>query len=137
MSKRDFNKEEIESLRLNPYTFSVSPKTIYFTIEFKKEFWKRMNSGIRPQQIILDLGFDPEVLGITRIEGLRQTVKKQGKEANFREGQLGLMTAHPDYSKIPDNQKLLAMETELYYLRQELEFLKKILKVGNGPKSEV
>jgi hypothetical protein len=136
MSKRDFTKEEIEELRANPYTFSVSPRTIYFTVEFKRQFWKRMNSGIKPYQIVLDLGYDPEVLGIARIEGIRQIVRKQGKEGNFREGQSGLMATHPDYSRIPQNQKMLAMETELYYLRQELAFIKKILKTGNGEKSE-
>lgn len=45
MSARSFTKEVVEILRENKYTYSISPNTISFTIEFKKELWKRYQAG--------------------------------------------------------------------------------------------
>ena len=47
MSSRSFTKEEQAILKENRYTYNVSANTISFTIEFKKEFWKRYQSGER------------------------------------------------------------------------------------------
>ena len=127
MSSRSFTQEEIDTLRRNKYTFSVSPNTISFTIEFKKEFWKRYQAGQSPREIVKALGYDDQMLGATRISGLQGMIRKQAKEGNFREGQHAsyAVSNHPDYSSMSDDQKLFAMEHELYYLRQEMEFLKK------------
>ena len=130
MSSRSFTQEEMDTLRNNKYTYSVSPNTISFTIEFKKEFWKRYQSGQSPREIDKALGYDDQMLGTTRISGLQGMIRKQAKEGRFREGPHTsyAVSNHPDYSTMPDDQKLFAMEHELYYLRQEMEFLKKILR---------
>lgn len=136
MSTRSFTSEEQELLKQNKYTHSVSANTISFSIEFKEEFWKRYQAGERPRDIVRELGYDPDLLGVTRISGLQGMIRKQAEEGRFREGQHAsyAMSNHPDYSAIPDDQKLKAMEHELYYLRKEMEFLKKILKPGKGTK---
>ena len=136
MSTHSFTKEEQEILKKNKYTFSVSPNTISFTIEFKKEFWKRYQAGERPRQIVEDLGYDYQMLGETRVSGLQAMIKKQARDGNFREGQHTsyMVSNHPDYSSMTDDQKLHAMEHELYYLRHEMEFLKKILRPGKDAK---
>lgn len=129
MSSRSFTKEEQDLLRQNKYTYSVTANTISFTIEFKKEFWKRYQAGERPRAIVAALGYDPQMLGDGRIAGLQGMIRKQAEENNFREGQHPSYVAnHPDYSSMTDSQKLRAMEHELYYLRKEMEFLKKILR---------
>jgi len=136
MSKRSFTQEEIDTLRSNKYTYSVSPNTISFTTEFKKEFWKRYLTGHSPREIVKALGYDDQMLGTTRISGLQVMIKKQAKEGKFREGQHAsyAVSNHPDYSCMPDDQKLYAMEHELYYIRQEMEFLKKILRPDKDTK---
>ena len=136
MSSRSFTEEEMAILKENKYTYSVSPNTISFTIEFKKEFWKRYQSGERPREIVEALGYDYQMLGETRVSGLQGMIKKQALEGNFREGPHTsyAIKNHPDYSSMPDNQKLHAMEHELYYLRHEIEFLKKILRPDKGTK---
>ncbi len=130
MSSRCFSAEEQKLLKENKYTYSVSPNTISFTIEFKQEFWKRYLAGERPKAIVESLGYDPEMLGETRLWGLQGMIKKQAKEGRFREGQHTsyAISNHPDYSSLPDDQKIRAMEHELYYLRHEIEFLKKIIR---------
>lgn len=136
MSSRAFTQEEMDTLRSNKYTYSVSPNTISFTIEFKKEFWKRYQSGQSPREIVKALGYDDQMLGSTRLWGLQGMIRKQAKEGKFREGQhvSYAISNHPDYSSMPDDQKLFAMEHELYYLRQEMEFLKKILRPDKDTK---
>lgn len=135
MSTRSFTKEEQALLKQNKYTYSVSANTISFTIEFKKEFWKRHLAGERPKAIVEELGYDPELLGESRISGLQGMIRKQAEEGNFREGQhRGYVSNHPDYSSMPDDQKLTAMEHELYYLRHEMDFLKKILRPDKDTK---
>ena len=128
MSKRSFTKEEQAILKENKYTYSVSANTISFTIGFKKEFWKRYQTGQRPREIVQELGYDFQMLGETRVTGLQSMIKKQAQEGNFREGQHAsyAVSNHPDYSSMSNEQKLYAMEHELYYLRQEMEFLKKL-----------
>lgn len=136
MSTRSFTKEEMAILRENKYTYSVSPNTISFTIEFKKEFWKRYQVGERPRDIVEALGYDYQMLGETRVSGLQGMIRKQAMEGNFREGQHAsyAVSNHPDYSSMSDDQKLHAMEHELYYLRHEMEFLKKILRPDRDTK---
>ena len=121
MSSRSFTKEEQAILKENRYTYSVSPNTISFTIEFKKEFWKRYQSGERPKDIVEALGYDYSLLGETRVSGLKGMSKKQALEGNFREGPHTsyAVSNHPDYSSMSDKQKFHAMEHELYYLRHE------------------
>ena len=85
MSARSFTKEEMEILRENKYTYSISPNTISFTIEFKKEFWKRYQAGERPRDIVEALGYDYQMLGESRISGLQGMIRKQaGKTTSVK-----------------------------------------------------
>jgi len=72
------------------------------------------------------------MLGATRIEGIKQIVKRQAKAGYFKQGNDAVINSkHPDYSMLTDHQKINALEHEVLYLRQEIEFLKKIQKSGN------
>lgn len=83
MSTRSFTKEEQTLLKKNKYTYNVSVNTISFTIDFKKEFWKRYSNTGNLQA----LGYDFQMLGETRVADLQSMIKKQAKEGKFREGQ--------------------------------------------------
>ena len=62
---------------MNPYTHTVTDRTISFTAEFKRIFWERMQSGESPIIILQDMGYDPGVLGKERIHGIRTHIKEQ------------------------------------------------------------
>lgn len=129
MSSRSFTEKEQDLLRQNKYTYSVSANTISFTIEFKKEFWKRYQAGERPKAIIEALGYDPQLLGEARISGLQGMIRKQAMEDNFREGQYqGAMSNYPDYSSMTDRQKLRAMEHEMNIVIRLSLFLVMIIR---------
>lgn len=132
MSNRKFTQEEMNILRANKYTYGVIPTVISFTSEFKQEFWYRLQQGKRGCDIVRELGYDPEMLGETRIQGIKQTVRSQAKSGVFKQGNDAVInTKRPDYSMLSDHQKIHALEREVLYLRQEIEFLKKIQKSNN------
>ncbi len=45
MSKVPFTDEQIEFLKENPYTFRVTPGTLYLTKEFKALFYEEYQNG--------------------------------------------------------------------------------------------
>ena len=55
--KKIFTTEEVETLRANPYTASVTPTIIRFTLEFKKEFWRLSAEGCTGNQAFRKLGY--------------------------------------------------------------------------------
>ena len=132
MSNRKFTQEEMDILRANKYTYGVIPTVISFTAEFKQEFWYRLQQGKRGCDIVRELGYDPEMLGETRIQGIKQIVRSQAKAGAFKQGNDAVINnKHPDYSMLSEHQKIYALEREVLYLRQEIEFLKKIQKSDN------
>lgn len=132
MSNRKFTQEDMDILKANKYTYGVIPTIISFTSEFKQEFWYRLQQGKRACDIVKELGYDPEMLGHTRIQGIKQIVRSQAKAGAFKQGNDAVINSkHPDYSMLTEHQKIHALEHEVLYLRQEIEFLKKIQKSGN------
>ena len=83
MRWKGFTPEEILALRSNPYTYTVTEKTISFTREFKERMWEGMQNGRPKRDLIIELGYDPDVLGPSRIEGIAYHIKE---EANSPEG---------------------------------------------------
>ena len=121
-SKKLFTPAEVEILSSNPYTLSVTSKTIRFTLAFKQAFWTKRQAGERLQDIYRDLGYDPGILGDVRIK----TIAKEGLHEN--NSQQAYRPDQVDYSGRPQNEAMVRMQHEILYLRQELEFIKKIIK---------
>ena len=63
MTNRRFTEEEKRILRENPYTYRVTDFMILFTLEFKEVFWKRYQAGLSPVAIMIEMGYDPSMLG--------------------------------------------------------------------------
>eukprot|EP01156_Anaeramoeba_ignava_P021725 Anaeramoba_ignava/c19619_g1_i1.p2 GENE.c19619_g1_i1~~c19619_g1_i1.p2 ORF type:complete len:132 (+),score=14.62 c19619_g1_i1:96-491(+) len=125
MSKRDFSEDEIAKLRSNEYVEKVSKQSIKYTLEFKKEFWKRYQGGQTPKSILIDLGFDLEIINRERINGLTNNIKRQAIRANGFEDQR-VNNARPRTKEpISIEEKLKAQELEIKILNQKPEFLKK------------
>lgn len=82
MRKHEFSPEQMERLRANPYTQFVSAKTIRYTPTFTSEFRDRYEAGDDPFDIFKELGYDPEVLGDSRIRGYVAKFTKAEREWN-------------------------------------------------------
>ena len=111
------------------YVKSVSASTVRFNEEFKQHFVTRRNEGATSNQIFLECGIDPDVLGQKRIDGFRYMVKKQAsREGGFADRNLSRISAPKNGSTEDEStdDRLKRLEHELAYTRQEVEFLKKI-----------
>ena len=128
MARVKFTEAEMSRLRASRYVLDVSPTTVHFSAEFKKKFWDAITTGKKPRDIIIELDIDPDILGETRIAGLKTMIKNEVKSGKgFRDLETyktainGFMTAEA---------KIQVLEQKLAYKEQEIEFLKKIVSLN-------
>lgn len=139
MPTKLLTKKEMKILRENPYTYSVSEKTLRFTKAFKEEFWARYQMGDKPRKILQDLGYDPEMLGQNRVISVYSQVKKEAESPEgFRDygcKKPSVPSSRNEKNRdVSDNQAIRRLQNELTYVRQEMEFLKKIMKEDRSKK---
>ena len=132
---REYTPKQVKQLKANKYTLNVTKNKMYFTSKFKEDFWIRYQAGDSPRKIIVDLGYDIELFQQKQLDSLVQRIKKQALSgAGFSEGEN--RTKRVPIKKIDSEQEKEAsinqIQHELLYLRQEVEFLKKIIKAENS-----
>lgn len=131
---KKYTQKQIKDLKSNPYTLQVSDKRIFFTIEFKKIFWKKYQAGMSPRSIFKEMDYNLDYFGQKQIDSIVQRVKKEALAGEFTEGYSRINRIkinEPSSDITPQNIK--QMQNELLYLRQEVDFLKKVLKTGQDP----
>lgn len=121
MVRKLFTSEEIKTLRNNPYTSRVSSKSIRFTLAFKEAFWSGYQAGRAPSQLIRELGYDPEMLGPIRIDGIVKHIKAEANsESGLHESYALRPRRHIQESDIDasaPHQAMKRMQNEIIYLR--------------------
>lgn len=128
MANKKFTEEEMNHLRASKYVLDVSPSIVHFSAEFKKEFWDAFSSGKFPRAIVTALGINPDILGENRINGLKGMIRNEviaGK--GFRD----LNTYNQCVGQYTTSEgRIQYLEQQLAYKDQEIEFLKKIVSLG-------
>ena len=127
--KKCFTPEEMDILAANPYTLSVTETTIRYTAEFKQEFWRRYIAGEPNRKIFQALGYDVELLGRPRIIGARIHIQHEleTKGGFYTGSKPNTPISLDDYAKMSFSEAIKAMQGEIHFLRQEIEFVKKIM----------
>lgn len=140
---KEYTAKEMKLLTANPYTYKVTKNKLYFTIEFKEAFWTAYQAGMAPGKILEDFGYDLDIFGQKQIDSMVQGIKKQAQSGNgFRQGENRTRRRKDDLA-IPEGTSIESQETldrilnEVKYLRQEVEFLKKISKTENTAKRKL
>lgn len=148
MSKKLFSADMILQLRQNPYTYRVTEDQISFTREFKEEFWRLyMTRALNANQIMRVLGYDPEMLGQSRITGIQRQIKVQalsgeGFHAGRRTRQKNVekmkgmdlkQISEQEMLKVLDLEKL---QTEYLHMEQEVDYLRRIAEIRRRPRQE-
>jgi hypothetical protein len=135
---KEYTAKEMKLLKANPYTYKVTKNKLYFTIEFKEAFWTAYQAGMAPRKILEDLGYDLEMFGQKQIDSMVQSMKRQAQSGNgFRQGENNRTRRKKDELVIPEGasaesqEVLTSILNEVKYLRQEVEFLKKIVRTEN------
>lgn len=134
-TKKIFTAEEVATLRANPYTASVTPETIKFTLAFKKELWRLSVEGCTGNMTFRKLGYDPEVLGFERVHNITKRIRQTAKTpAGLRECGKSRMRLSKESFKNADLEKMSRreseqrMQNEIIYLQQQIGFLKKLMR---------
>ena len=131
---KKYTKNQISELSKNPYTFQINNKRILFTIEFKKLFWIKYQAGMSPRAILKELNYNLDCFGQKQIDSITQRIKKEALAGEFTEGysrNRRTKINEPDIELTSQNIK--QMQNELMYLRQEVDFLKKVLRTEKEP----
>ena len=131
---KKYTQKQIKELKKNPYTFQVDEQRIFFTVEFKKIFWRKYQAGMSPRAIFKELDYSLDYFGQKQIDSIVQRIKKEAMAGEFTEGysrnnRMKIKESEEDIS--PQNIKQI--QNELLYLRQEGDFLKKVLKKAKEP----
>ncbi len=134
MSRKPFTDEEILLLRQNPYTYSVTTFQLNLTKEFKEIFYSEYQKGELPRKILEDHGYDPAILGERRIWSISGHIREQYKKYGcFYEGSCTHGKRQPQEqpgdTHASEKEELKQLRHEVDYLKQEVEFLKKISAV--------
>ena len=137
---KEYTPKQIKKLEANPYTLKVTKNKLYFTIKFKEDFWINYQAGNAPRKILSDLGYDLEYFGQKQIDSIVQRIKKEALSGSgFREGEnreRRIPMKATNREELSSPQSIERMQNELLYLRQEVEFLKKIIMTNNSKKRE-
>ena len=137
---KEYTAKQIKQLEKNPYVFKVTKHKLYYTAKFKEDFWISYQAGNSPRKILIDFGFDIDIFGQKQIDSLVQHIKKQALSGNgFSEGenrQRRVPMKATSEEELSSPQSIERMRNELLYLRQEVEFLKKIIIADNSRKKD-
>lgn len=134
MRSQAFTDEEVKVLRENKYTAFVSNSSIRFTLEFKEMFLQKKTEGVPARRIFLEAGYDVDILGTSRIKNISKRIPKEASApCGLHEGYHIHRKRHEDadYSRMAPEEAMAAMQLEIVYLRQELDFIKKIIKTDS------
>lgn len=132
MSKRRFNKEQIDKLLGNKNVARCSEKSISYAHGFKLAAIKQYNEdGLPASKIFEDAGFDLYLIGKdTPKECLRSwrrvsVVKGEGELLIETRGR-GKGGGRPKTKNITEADKIERLEAEVAYLKAENDFLAKL-----------
>ena len=130
MANKLFTDEEMSSLKASVYVLGVSPSIVHFSAAFKEKFWNLTQEGRSPRDIVIELGIDPDILGINRVNGLKTMIRNEVRAGKgFRDMNTN-GTYHTNFAA--PEAKVKYLEQQLAYKDQEIEFLKKIVSLGRG-----
>lgn len=129
---KELSKEEQEKLLESKYIQDVTSRFVYFTAEFKELFYREYQGGKSPKRILQEFGIDTDILGQSRINGLRYHIDQDLKRGKGFTEMKGEVSAKKRSQCITPETKIRRLEHELAYTKQELEFVKKIIAAGRG-----
>lgn len=125
MGKNYFTPEQVEQLRQNKYVKNVSEKSITYTEEFKEIFIMEYNDGKFPSQILIEMGFNPKVLGKRRIDNIVQSTKKQSlRPEGFKDTRADNPNmGRPSTRELTQEEIIAKQKAEIELLKAKVEFL--------------
>jgi transposase-like protein len=126
MSKKNFTKEQIESLSQNPNVAKCGERSISYRKEFAVRAVELYRGGMAPVEIFLEAGFDIGVIGRKTpkecLSRWRRTYRTKGESALLS----GKRGRPRNDDPMNERSKIERLEAENAYLRAENDFLIKL-----------
>jgi len=131
MAGKAFTPEEIRILSENPNTFEVSTYRLAFTREAKERILELSAAGKSARGIVIELGYDPEMLGDSRVKNIAYYVRLEaesgrGLHQGYAKRSMKRITSTQIAGLEENAESYARLKNEVIYLREEVEFLKKI-----------
>lgn len=130
MKIKEFTEDEMAALLSSVYVVQVTSRFVYFSAGFKERFYNEYRAGKKPKKIIEGMGIAPDILGQSRINGIKGYILRGLRAGKgFTEITSEAVAAQTGKPLTPE-AKIRRLEHELAYTKQELDFVKKIIAAG-------
>ncbi|MDR3186013.1 MAG: hypothetical protein LBU04_04310 [Christensenellaceae bacterium] len=132
MAYKRLTENELSELKKSQYVLSATATQLQFSLEFNREFSKRILQNKEPSDILTELGISFTALGKARLNALIRRARKdilayyKNEEKNALL-QLKIKKAELDSLIVACDE----MKAENLKLRQEVEFLKGLAELQN------
>jgi hypothetical protein len=135
MSKKHFTEEQLLALKGNPCVERVSPLSVSFTEDFKRKAYGELLSGKPMWKIFKDYGIDTDALGPVRVMKFQQFINACANRGDGFKNLRNTWRRKKDEDEQTEAYKRFkSLENEVAYLRQVVEFLKKIQQADSEAK---
>lgn len=139
--ERAYSDEQISILEQNPYTHSVTPYRLTFTLAFKEFFMSQVyKPGMTCPKILKAAGYDPKMFSRPFIDHLRKRILVEAASPEGLQPPKGLSQAERIKAfaeKNLDSQRtstsIKELQSRVVHLEQQVEFLKKISNTLHPP----
>ncbi len=133
----NFSEKDRRSLESNPLVESVGPNQVQFTPKFKLKALKLHDEGLRPSDIFLKLGVDPNLFlkeyPKKCLSRWRRIVELHGTKGLEQERRGKGSTGRPKKAELKTEKALLE---RIAILEAQVDFLKKLRALGEEPESK-
>ncbi len=132
MSKREYNKKQIQELERNTNIKKVSRKSITYTQEFKERAVKESKEGMSVREIFLENGFKEDLFDRNYMSTMISKWKRKYKETGSLEDDRGrcLGGGRPRIREKETRKMVSDMSVEIALLKEEIELLKKLREIN-------
>ena len=134
MSKKYFTTEQLLTLKGNSCVVLVSNLSVSFTEEFKRKAHRELLTGKPMWQIFQEHGIDTDALGPVRILKFQQFVNNCAKRGDGFKNRNRWDGKKDNGDETATSKHFKSLENEVAYLRQVVEFLKKIQQADSEAK---
>jgi hypothetical protein len=125
--RHPLSQKQVEELRKSPHVRFVNANILSFTGEFKEHVYNERQRGVPFREILCKAGIDPDLMGPRRIRNLSSSINEQGRRGV---GFSDIVQKNP----LPEDkraaktieEKVARLQHELAFVKQEVEYLKKI-----------
>lgn len=133
MTNQKFTQEEMELLKQNKYVINVTPSKVTYSLAFRVFAMQEAQKGTRSPEIFRKAGFDPEILGKSRMYSALKYFKREAASpeglhepwGKSKEARLEKF-AEQDLAQKQTKVAIRELQNKIIHLEQQIEFLKKI-----------